>query len=200
MYFHVMMHHQRPDGELRVGEPVAAASRRARSCSSRPLTAPLVWSIRLQPVPTMTSEITYGHEDQHPDERLPAHLPVEQQGEQRSRPGPGCTSDSTTMKALCRSASWNVGVLEDRDVVAAGRRSRSAGRSPSTGRSRSTPPATTGKMTKPRNTRSAGPDQQRDLEALPPADARRRAASRRPGGGAGARRPTAAGPRDGRHG
>lgn len=57
MYFHEMMPISVQMASF--GLDSHSACRKPRPmCCSRSLTAPLLWSIRLQPVPTMTSEMT----------------------------------------------------------------------------------------------------------------------------------------------
>ena len=75
---------------------------------SSPLTAPLVWSIRLQPVPTMTSETTYGTKI---STRISERPRIRRLSSSASpiAIGPWITSDATTMNRLCDSAAWNSG-------------------------------------------------------------------------------------------
>ena len=57
-----------------------------------------------------------GHEDEHPDQRLPAHRPVQQQREQERDRALQHQRQHDDDEVVPR-ASWNVRVLEDRDVV-----------------------------------------------------------------------------------
>ena len=57
-------------------------------------------------MPTITSETTYGTKISTRMTERPAHLLVQQQG-QADGDRPWMIRDSTTMKPLCSSASWN---------------------------------------------------------------------------------------------
>ena len=81
MYFHVMMTISEPDGDLRVGQPV-----------DRPVRQPDLGEQVVDRAVGLEHEAPagadddlgdhVGHEDQHPDDRAPAHLLVEQEREQ----------------------------------------------------------------------------------------------------------------------
>ncbi|OUE07510.1 hypothetical protein CMsap09_01080 [Clavibacter michiganensis] len=74
----------------------------------KPLRAPEPWSMRLQPVPTTTSEMTYGTKISTRMIDWPRSFRFSSSAT-RIATGPCSTSDSTTITALCISASWNVG-------------------------------------------------------------------------------------------
>ena len=80
---------------------------------SMSLTAPVYCSIRPQPVPTMTSEITYGTKIRTRISDRPRMFWLSRRAKATAA-GPCITSDITTMKPLCASASrkfWSLKIV-----------------------------------------------------------------------------------------
>ena len=67
--------------------------------------------MRLKPVPTTTSAITYGTKMSTRMIDCPRILRLSSSAS-RIATGPWSSSDITTMKALCPSASWKVGSVK----------------------------------------------------------------------------------------
>ena len=116
MYFQVM---------ITISVQIAIAGRRASPVasapspifSSRPLSAPLDWSMRLQPMPTTTSEMTYGTKMSTRMTDWSRILRFSSSASPRAI-GPCSTSDITTMKTLWPERLVEGRVGEDDDVVA----------------------------------------------------------------------------------
>ena len=72
------------------------------------LTAPFFWSSRLQPVPTMTSETTYGTKMSVRIRPRPLNFWLSRRAKRMAN-GPWITRDPMTISKVCRIACWKFG-------------------------------------------------------------------------------------------
>ena len=174
-----------------------ARGRRCRPTPSSVSTTPYCgWSSWSQTTPAITSDSTYGTKMMVRSRPWPRILRLSSSA--IARPSGSCTRiDSTTMIMLCANASVKTSFVQHRRRSSAARRSRRAGRSPSSGTARTARARTIGQTTKTQEQRSVPARRRRGSRApsaaspatarpAPPAAPAVRVHDRR-AGGAGAR-------------
>lgn len=105
MYFHEMMN---------INVQMAIFGSEIQSAPPSPIflssafNAPVVWRMRLQPVPTMTSETTYGTKIRVRISARPLNFWLSSRAK-RMASGPWMTSEATTTNSVCPNACWKFG-------------------------------------------------------------------------------------------